>query len=62
MKKLITSLALVTFLFSAAVNAQEVKKERKSKKAKTEKAACSTEEKKACSTDKKVSCCAAKKA
>lgn len=47
MKKLVTSLALVAFLFSASTFAQEIKKEGKAKKAKTEKS-CSTEEKKSC--------------
>ncbi len=65
MKKLVTSLALVAFLFSATVNAQEIKKEKADKKAKTEKP-CTTADKKACSTtanaDKKGGCCAAKKA
>ena len=65
MKKLVTSLALVAFLFSASTFAQEIKKEGKAKKAKTEKS-CSTEEKKSCSSttsaEKKGGCCAAKKA
>lgn len=58
MKKLVTSLAVVALLFSTSTFAQEVKKETKSKKAKTEKTA-TVEEKKACSIEKK-SCCAAK--
>ena len=59
MKKLVSSLALVAFLFSMTVNAQEDPKQQK-KKAKTEKT-CSAEEKKACAKDKKA-CCSAKKA
>ena len=55
MKKVILSMAVVAFLFSMNVNAQE----KKVAKAKTEKA-CSASEKKSCSKDKK-SCCAAKK-
>ena len=55
MKKVILSMAVVAFLFSANVNAQE----KKDPKAKTEKT-CSASEKKSCSKDKK-SCCAAKK-
>lgn len=58
MKKLVASLAVVAFLFSANTFAQEVKKETKAKKAKTEKTS-STEEKKACSSEKKA-CCASK--
>lgn len=65
MKKLITSLTLVAFLFTVSTFAQEIKKEAKTKKAKTEKT-CTTSEKKSCSasanTDKKGGCCAAKKA
>ena len=55
MKKVVSMLAVVAFLFSMNVNAQE----KKVAKAKTEKA-CSASEKKSCSKDKK-SCCAAKK-
>ncbi|MFK7050881.1 MULTISPECIES: hypothetical protein [Flavobacterium] len=51
MKKLIASVAVVTFLFSSSVFAQEVKEE---KKAKTEKT-CSKGDKKAC-TEKKACC------
>lgn len=58
MKKLVAAVAVVALLFSANTFAQEVKKEKKAKKTKTEKT-CSTEEKKACSTEKKA-CCAAK--
>ncbi|WP_136666713.1 hypothetical protein [Flavobacterium sp. H122] len=58
MKKLAASLAVAALLFSVGTFAQEVKKETKAKKAKTEKN-CTVEEKKACSTEKK-SCCAAK--
>lgn len=61
MKKLVSTLALVAFLFSMTVNAQEEPKQAKKAKAKTEKA-CSTEEKKACGTEKKAGCCSAKKA
>ncbi|MET0760688.1 MAG: hypothetical protein ABWZ56_09735 [Flavobacterium sp.] len=59
MKKLVSTLALVAFLFSMTVNAQEEPKQKK--KAKTEKS-CSTEEKKSCGTEKKAGCCSAKKA
>lgn len=62
MKKLATSIAFATLLFSVNTFAQEIKNDKKAKKAKTEKS-CSIEEKKACSstasTEKK-SCCAAK--
>jgi len=56
MKKLVTSLALVAFLFSVSTFAQEIKKEAKTKKAKTEKTTTSSDVKKECHTDKK--CCA----
>ena len=56
MKKVILSMAVVAFLFSMNVNAQEKKV---AAKAKTEKS-CSASEKKSCSKDKKA-CCAAKK-
>ena len=56
MKKVILSMAVVAFLFSMNVNAQEKKVPAK---AKTEKS-CSTSEKKSCSAAKKA-CCAAKK-
>ena len=55
MKKVILSMAVVAFLFSMNINAQE----KKVVKAKTEKS-CSASEKKSCSKDKKA-CCAAKK-
>jgi hypothetical protein len=55
MKKVILSMAVVAFLFSMNVNAQE----KKVAKAKTEKS-CSVAEKKSCSTAKKA-CCASKK-
>ena len=55
MKKVILSIAVVAFLFSMNLNAQE----KKSEKAKTEKS-CSAAEKKSCSKEKKA-CCAAKK-
>jgi hypothetical protein len=58
MKKVISMMAVVAFLFSMNVNAQE-KQEKKAAKAKTEKS-CSASEKKSCSKDKKA-CCAAKK-
>lgn len=59
MKKLVSTFALVAFLFSMNVNAQDDTKQKK--KATTEKS-CSTAEKKACATDKKGGCCSAKKA
>lgn len=61
MKKLVSSLALVAFLFSMTVNAQEVEPKQQKKKAKTEKT-CSADEKKSCTTEKKAGCCSAKKA
>lgn len=51
-------MAVVAFLFSININAQE-KQEKKVAKAKTEKA-CSSSEKKGCEKDKKA-CCASKK-
>ncbi len=60
MKKLVLSVALVAFLSSMTLNAQEEPKQEK-KKAKTEKS-CSAEEKKSCTTEKKGGCCSAKKA
>ncbi|TBX70344.1 hypothetical protein EZL74_03990 [Flavobacterium silvisoli] len=60
MKKLVSTVALVAFLFSMNVNAQEKPAAKKKEKAKTEKT-CSAEEKKSCSTEKKAGCCAAKK-
>lgn len=52
MKKIVSMLALGAFLFSVNVNAQEVAKDKKEKKAKTEKS---------CTKDKKGGCCAGKK-
>ena len=52
MKKVVSMLAVVAFLFSMNVIAQEVAKDKKEKKAKSEKT---------CSKDKKGSCCAGKK-
>lgn len=60
MKKLVSTLALVAFLFTMNGNAQE-KQDPKKEKTKTEKT-CSASEKKSCSSGKKMSCCAAKKA
>lgn len=66
MKKSILMMALVAFLFSMNVNAQE-KEPKQKKKVKTEKS-CSAEEKKSCDKDAKVAgaekkggCCASKK-
>lgn len=62
MKKVASMLAVVAFLFSMNINAQETEPKQKKKKAKTEKA-CSTEEKKSCSSaEKKGGCCSSKKA
>ena len=59
MKKVVVMFAVVAFLFSMNVNAQEPKT--KKKVAKTEKAAaCTKEEKTACATGGKKSCCAHK--
>ena len=55
MRKLVSMTALLAFMLSLNVNAQEKPKE----KAKKE---CAMTDKKACSTVKKGSCCAAKKA
>jgi hypothetical protein len=60
MKKVISMMAVVAFLFSMNVNAQEKPKE-KAKEGKTEKT-CSASEKKACASGEKKACCAAKKA
>lgn len=61
MKKIVSTLAIVAFLFTMNVNAQE-KKVTKKATAKTEKS-CSTAEKKECASGaKKGGCCAAKKA
>ncbi len=59
MKKLVSMVAIVAFLFSMNVNATPDPKAKK-KVAKTEKS-CTVAEKKACSAEKKA-CCAAKKA
>lgn len=61
MKKVISMMAVVAFLFSVNANASETPKDKK-KAAKTEKS-CSTAEKKECAkTEKKAGgCCAAKK-
>ncbi|WP_339887902.1 hypothetical protein [uncultured Flavobacterium sp.] len=61
MKKLVTLLAVVAFMFSVDANAQTPKQKKKEAK-KTEKAACATEDKKACGTEAKASCCSSKKA
>jgi hypothetical protein len=61
MKKLVTILAVVSFMFSVDANAQ-TPKQKKKEAAKTEKAALSTEDKKACGTEAKGSCCSSKKA
>ena len=59
MKKVVVMFAVIAFLFSMDINAQEPKA--KKKVAKTEKAAaCSKDEKKACATGGKKSCCAHK--
>lgn len=61
MKKVVVMFAVVAFLFSMDINAQEPKA--KKKVAKTEKAAaCSKEEKKACASGEKKACCASKEA
>jgi hypothetical protein len=62
MKKVISILAVATFLFTVNVSSQEKEKEAAKKDvAKTEKS-CSTAEKKSCSKEAgKKSCCAAKK-
>ena len=60
MKKVLVMFAVVAFLFSMDINAQEPKA--KKKEVKTEKS-CSTSEKKACTAgEKKGGCCASKKA
>jgi len=61
MKKVISMMAVATFLFSMNVNANEGAKDKKKEKAATEKST-STAEKKSCSSGEKKSCCAAKKA
>ncbi len=59
MKKVVVLFAVVAFLFSMDINAQEPKA--KKKVAKTEKAVAFTkEEKKACATGEKKACCAHK--
>ena len=60
MKKVISTMALVAFLFSMNVNAQEQAKAKKNV-VKSEKTSVSTE-KKACAMGGKKACCAAKKA
>lgn len=63
MKKSLSMLALVAFLFAMPVNAQEKPKEAAKKECSMkDKKSCSPEEMKACSKDKKARCCAAKKA
>ncbi len=63
MKKSLSMLALVAFLFALPVNAQEKPKEAAKKECSMkDKKSCSPEEMKACSKDKKARCCAAKKA
>ena len=62
MKKSLSMLALVAFLFALPVNAQEKPKEAAKKECSMkDKKSCSPEEMKACSKDKKARCCAAKK-
>jgi hypothetical protein len=61
MKKVISMMAVVAFLFSVNVNANNGDPKDKKKAAKTEKT-CSASEKKACASGEKHSCCAAKKA
>jgi len=61
MKKIVSTLAIVAFLFSMNVNAQE-KKTAKKAKAKTEKTCTAAEKKECASGEKKGGCCAAKKA
>ena len=60
MKKLVSMVAIVAFLFSMNVNAAPDPKAKKKAVAKTEKS-CTAAEKKSCSAEKKA-CCAAKKA
>jgi len=70
MKKSLSMLAIVAFLFAIPVNAQEKPKEASKKECSMKdkkscprgKKSCSPEEMKACSKDKKARCCAAKKA
>ncbi|WP_310555053.1 hypothetical protein [Flavobacterium sp.] len=59
MKKVASMLAVVAFLFSMNVNAQEPKQ--KKNKAKTEKASATTEKKSCTAGEKKGGCCSAKK-
>ncbi len=62
MKKSLSMLAIVAFLFAIPVNAQEKPKEAAKKECSMkDKKSCSPEEMKACSKDKKARCCAAKK-
>lgn len=66
MKKVISLMAVVAFLFSVDATAGEPKNKGKKKKAQTEqkaeeKKSCSAEEKKSCDTgSEKKSCCASK--
>ena len=69
MKKTLSILAVVAFLFTMNVNAQEKPKEeakkectmKDKKSCSKDKKTCSAEEMKSCSKDKKASCCMAKK-
>jgi len=61
MKKVISMMAIVAFLFSMNANANNETPKNKKKAAKTEKS-CSASEKKSCASGEKKSCCAAKKA
>lgn len=62
MKKLVSTLAVVAFMFTMSANATNGEPKQKKKKEKTEKT-CSTEEKKSCGTGEvKAGCCAGKKA
>ena len=69
MKKLISTLAIVAFLFTTNINAQEVKPKDKKECTKDkkecdhkDKKTCTKEEMKSCDKSKKAGCCAAKKA
>lgn len=59
MKKVISMMAVVAFLFSMNANANNETPKNK-KEAKTEKS-CTAAEKKSCASGEKKSCCAAKK-
>jgi hypothetical protein len=61
MKKVISMMAVVAFLFSMNANANNETPKNKKKAAKTEKA-CTTAEKKSCASGEKKACCASKKA